>query len=146
MLRFRSLWVLAVPFLIVAGVAGSYPLRWLSVLIASLILLTAFLVEAEVYYGERKKKKEFVQIGKSEFQRLTDLVKLAKKGKTAQNLIENKIVEIYALAEEKSLQDIRKSPNRALEVLRSEGDFLQNLEKALDFIEEDLKRIRGEFE
>nr|WP_206205277.1 hypothetical protein [Thermococcus sp. GR6] len=133
----------AIPVLI-AVTAGSYMVRWLSVLFLS-VLLAFFLfgVELQVARPEFKRVKKVER--KTDVERTVALIEKAKSGKVARALIEEKIIEIYATLSEDYNQTylhLNSDPNEALRVLRSEGDFLDNLEKALTIVEADLNEGR----
>ncbi len=133
-MRISKALFLAVPFALMAFLAGSYLIRWLGVMIAGVILIVVlFGLELQSEYVPRRKRN--LISGKSELERLTSVVKRAKKGKIAREIIAEEIQEIYAL-----LSD--ENPNEALELIYSEGDFYENLKKALEIVEADLNEDR----
>ncbi|NJD98724.1 hypothetical protein E3E26_02785 [Thermococcus sp. LS1] len=133
----------AVPAL-VAATAGSYMVRWLSVLFLGVLLaLFLFGVELQVARPEFKRAKKVER--KTDIERTVALIEKAKSGKVARTLIEEKIIEIYATLSEDYNQtylNLNSDSNEALRILRSEGDFLDNLEKALAIVEADLNEGR----
>lgn len=133
-MRISKALFLAVPFALMAFLAGSYLIRWLGVMIAGVILIVVlFGLELQSEYVPRRRRN--LISGKSELERLTSVVKRAKKGKIAREIIAEEIREIYAL-----LSD--ENPNEALELIYSEGDFYENLKKALEIVEADLNEDR----
>jgi len=133
-MRISKALFLAVPFALMAFLAGSYLIRWLGVMIAGVILIVVlFGLELQSEYVPRRKRN--LISGKSELERLTSVVKRAKKGKIAREIIAEEIREIYAL-----LSD--ENPNEALELIYSEGDFYENLKKTLEIVEADLNEDR----
>ncbi|AEH23979.1 hypothetical protein [Pyrococcus yayanosii] len=115
---------------------GSYPLRWICVLLTGIMLFVMLL-------GSYEGKAVRVPAGRvrrrDDFKRLTDIVRRARpsKGTVARKLIEDRIAEIYANLG-RSHEDIRENPPEALRVLRSYDDFLAGLEKALELVGADL--------
>ncbi|MDK2914942.1 MAG: hypothetical protein PWQ79_1857 [Thermococcaceae archaeon] len=134
--------ILAIPALL-AIFGSSYVLRWISVLLLGIILgLFLFGVELEVspQFFKRGQKK----VRASDFERMKLLIAKAKKGEVARKLVEEKIIEIYATLSENYSGEYRKlksEPNEALRLLRSGGDFLENLEKAIKAVEADLDEV-----
>ncbi|WP_324735053.1 hypothetical protein VFC49_07715 [Thermococcus sp. SY098] len=133
---------LAVPFALMAFLSGSYLVRWLGVIIAGVILsVVLFGFEIQSEYIPRRKRN--LISGKSDLERLTSVVKRAKKGKMAREIIAEEIREIYALLyDEYTHFDLKSNPNEALRLLYSEGDFYENLKKALEIVEADLNEDR----
>ncbi|ADT84881.1 hypothetical protein [Thermococcus barophilus] len=133
---------LAVPFALMAFLSGSYLVRWLGVIIAGVILIVVlFGFEIQSEYIPRRKRN--LISGKSDLERLTSVVKRAKKGKMAREIIAEEIREIYALlSDEYTRFDLKSNPNEALRLLHSEGDFYENLKKALEIVEADLNEDR----
>ncbi|ASJ05545.1 hypothetical protein [Thermococcus barossii] len=140
----RHALVIAMIPLVVAIIAGSYLVRWLAVLALGGVLaflLFGFEIRVPLPTRERLMRAE----RKTDVERVTTLIERAKKGKVARSLIEEKIVGIYATISEdynRTFHSLISEPNDALKVLRSEGDFLDNLEKALKIVEEDLYENR----
>ncbi|NJE08424.1 hypothetical protein E3E31_07790 [Thermococcus sp. M39] len=133
---------LAAPFALMAFLAGSYLIRWLGVMIAGVILIVVlFGLEIQSEYVPRRKRN--LISGKSELERLTSVVKRARKGKMAREIIAEEIREIYALlSDEYTHFDLKSNLNEALRLLYSEGDFYENLKKALEIVEADLNEDR----
>jgi len=136
--------VISIP-LVIAIVAGSYFVRWFSVLVLG-ALLTFLLFWVEIKVVSPRKKGRRQEKRKTDVERTANLIKRARKGAVARALLEEKIVEIYALLSEDynlTHRTLVSEPNEALRVLRSGGDFLDNLEKALKIVEADLNEDRG---
>ncbi|AHF81238.1 hypothetical protein [Thermococcus paralvinellae] len=133
---------LAAPFALMAFLAGSYLVRWLGVMIAGVILIVVlFGLEIQSDYVPRRKRN--LISGKNELERLTSVVKRARKGKMAREIIAEEIRGIYALlSDEYTYFDLKSNPNEALRLLYSEGDFYENLKKALEIVEADLNEDR----
>ncbi len=130
----------AMPFVLIAMFAGSYILRWIAVVLTALIL-------SIVLFGFEIKLRYLPRTGftprerKSEFERTVMLISKARSGAVARALIEEKILDSYAvLADDynREIAELKSEPNTALRILHSDGDFLDNLEKALEILEADL--------
>ena len=140
-MRVHSLWVMAIPFLLIASFASSYIVRWASLLVAGVILLAIFIWEVPIRYRTPKRiRKE--ENGKTEFERIVSMIKLAEKGGVARSLVEDRIIGIYEILEDKGFDEIKKSPNRALRILRQSDNFLEGLEKALDVLEREREEMK----
>ncbi|MCD6558925.1 hypothetical protein DRN43_02090 [Thermococci archaeon] len=140
-MRVHSLWVMAIPFLLIASFASSYIVRWASLLVAGVILLAIFIWEVPIRYRTPKRiRKE--ENGKTEFERIVSMIKLAEKGGVARSLVEDRIIGIYEILEDKGFDEIKKSPNRALRILRQSDNFLEGLEKALDVLEREMEEMK----
>ncbi|NJE61816.1 hypothetical protein [Thermococcus sp. 21S7] len=139
-----ALAIAAVPLLI-AVIAGSYMIRWLAVLaLGGLLAFFLFGFEIRVPLPGREKPERVER--KTDVERVATLIERAKGGKVARSLLEEKIAEIYATLSEdytRTFHALISEPNEALRALRSEGDFLDNLERALKIVEEDLNEDRG---
>ena len=136
----KSLLAVSVVFLALAVFPAPYAVRWLSVLAMGLLLAVS-LFGFEVDVG----RPEFP--GKPPSERRTDvdrtvaLIGKAKKGKLARSLLEERIAGIYAtLSDDYNLtfHSLMSEPNEAMRALRSGGDILDGLERALKIVEEDL--------
>ena len=140
--------IVALP-LVVAIVAGSYFVRWLAVIVLGTLLAFVFFgTEIQTALPRREKKK--ARERKTDVERTVALIQRAKKGAVARALLEERIIGIYAtISEDYNLtyHSLISGPNEALRVLRSEGDFLDNLERALEIVEADLhENRRGKLE
>ncbi|NJE10995.1 hypothetical protein [Thermococcus sp. MAR1] len=148
-MRFNYALAIAVIPLLMAIVAGSYLVRWLAVLVLG-VLLAFILFGFEIHVPLPKRERLGKVERKTDVERVVTLIERAKKGKVARSLLEEKIVGIYATLSDdynKSFHSLTSEPNEAIEALRSEGDFLDNLEKALKILEEDLhENRRGKFQ
>jgi len=141
-MRISHLVVLLTAFtLVLLYTDGTYFLRWLTVFLFGVALAVLLfghelgLPPVEFSLGKDEGSK------RGEVEVLSRLVKRCKSGKAARSILEERIIEIYALASEDyrgTQSALRSSPNDALRALRAEGDFLDNLERALDIVEEDL--------
>ncbi len=126
--------------LLVATVAGSYFLRWLSVLFLG-VFLAFFLFGIEIQVARPRLKRGVKVERKTDVERTVGLIRKARSGKVARSLVEEKIAEIYATLSDdynSTYHSLLSEPNEALKALRSEGDFLDNLERALKIVEADL--------
>ena len=126
--------------LLASIMAGSYLVRWLAVLFLG-AFLACFLFGVEIKVSipvpERRAKVE----RKTDVDRTVALIRKAKTGKVARSLIGEQIIDIYATLSDdynSTFRSLRSEPNEALRVLNSGGDFLDNLEKALEMVEADL--------
>jgi len=141
----RLVVVVSAALIVVSTFMGSYVVRWLAVLFLG-ALLGAFLFGLEMRVSRpRLKRREGVE-RKTEVDRVTALIRRAKTGKVARSLIEESIVHIYATLSDdynSTYRSLLSEPNEALKALRSEGDFLDNLEKALEIVEADLNESGG---
>ncbi|WP_175060056.1 hypothetical protein [Thermococcus sp. 2319x1] len=137
-LRLNIALILTVPFVPVAIFAASYLVRWIAVLIVGTILLAFILEEAELPYipkrGEQKRRRE-------DFERLADIIKMAKKGSVAKQIVLDSLLEIYEIVEE----DREKAKARVenLKITGSGNKFLEDLEKVLEIVEADVNESRG---
>ena len=117
-----------------------YMARWLAVLAIG-ILLGVLIFNWEVAgiipsLGRSQGVKP-----KTDIERTVTLIKKAKSGKVARSLVAEQIAGIYATLSDdysSTFHTLMNEPNEALRVLRSEGDFLDNLERALKMVEADL--------
>ncbi len=143
--------VLLVLFLVlVAVLSGSYAIRWVSVVTLG-IVLAVFLFSGgrlPVIYREllAREEPERGQRPLSNFERTVRLVEKAKSGRTARKLVADRIAEMYAMVSDNYNQTFRRlqsKPNRAIQVLYGKGDFLDNLEKSLEIVEEDIDESGG---
>ncbi|WP_258083451.1 hypothetical protein [Thermococcus thermotolerans] len=144
-MRFNYALAIAVIPLLIAIIAGSYMIRWLAVLILG-GLLAFLLFGFEIHVPLPKKERRLRVERKTDIERMVTLIERAKKGKVARSLLEEKIVGIYATLSDdynKAFHSLTSEPNEAIKALRSEGDFLDNLEKALEILEEDIYEDRG---
>ncbi|HDZ36215.1 MAG TPA: hypothetical protein ENH81_04810 [Thermococcus sp.] len=141
----RLVVVVSAALIVVSTFMGSYVVRWLAVLFLG-AFLGAFLFGLEMRVSRpRLKRREGVE-RKTEVDRVTALIRRAKTGKVARSLIEESIVHIYATLSDdynSTYRSLLSEPNEALKALRSEGDFLDNLEKALEIVEADLNESGG---
>ncbi|NJE05535.1 hypothetical protein E3E36_05135 [Thermococcus sp. M36] len=144
-MRFKGhVLAIAVIPLLIAIIAGSYLVRWLAVLVLG-SLLAFLLFGLEIRVPLPKRERELKVERKTDIERMVTLIERAKKGKVARSILEEKIAEIYATLSEdynRTFHSLTSEPNKALKALRSEGDFLDNLEKALKIVEEDLYENR----
>jgi uncharacterized protein (DUF58 family) len=126
--------------LLVSVMAGSYMVRWLAVLfLGAFLAFFLFGVEIKVSLPVPELRAKVEK--KTDVDRTVTLIQKAKTGKVARSLIEEKILDIYATLSDdynSTFRSLRSEPNEAIRVLNSEGDFLDNLEKALEIVEADL--------
>ncbi|MCD6140705.1 MAG: hypothetical protein J7J05_07275 [Thermococcus sp.] len=137
-MRFNLALILVFPFVLIAFLAGSYLVRWIAVLIAGVILLAFVLEETELPYLPRRRGN--VKEKKTDVERLTDVIKMARKGAVARQIISDAILEIYEVLEDNR----EKAKARTREIFSSlpEGSFLDNLENALKMVEADVNENR----
>ena len=136
----KAVLAVSMVLLLVAVFPGPYLIRWLAVLFLGLFLalfLFGFDIRVAVPGFGRSENVE----RKTDVDRAVALIEKAKKGKVARSLVEERIIEIYATLSDdynSTYSSLLSEPNEALKVLRSEGDFLDNLERALKIVEADL--------
>ncbi len=137
-MRFNLALILVFPFVLIAFLAGSYLVRWIAVLIAGVILLAFVLEETELPYLPRRRGN--VKEKKTDVERLTDVIKMARKGTVARQIISDAILEIYEVLEDNR----EKAKARTREIFSSlpEGSFLDNLENVLKMVEADVNENR----
>ncbi|HII67032.1 MAG TPA: hypothetical protein HA302_03250 [Thermococcaceae archaeon] len=137
-MRFNLALILVFPFVLIAFLAGSYIVRWIAVLIAGVILLAFVLEETELPYLPRRRGS--MREKKTDVERLTDVIKMAKKGTVARQIISDAILEIYEVLEDNR----EKAKARTREIFSSlpEGSFLDTLENALKMVEADVNESR----
>ncbi|ASJ11424.1 hypothetical protein [Thermococcus thioreducens] len=143
-MRFNYALAIAVIPLIIAMIAGSYLVRWLAVLVLG-ALLAFILFGFEIHVPLPKRERLGKVERKTDVERIVTLIERAKNGKVARSLLEEKIAGIYATLSDdynKAFHSLASEPNEAIKALRSEGDFLDNLERALKILEEDLYEDR----
>lgn len=138
-MRVNIVYLLVLPFALVAFFAGSYLVRWIAVLIAGIIFLAFILEESELPHLPRR--KQGTREKKTDVQRLADVIKLAKKGTIAREIISDAILEIYEVLED----DRDKAKRRMEEVsssIHSKGNFLEDLENMIKIVEADVNEDR----
>ncbi|WP_297090388.1 hypothetical protein [Thermococcus sp.] len=143
-MKFNYALAIATIPLVIAIIAGSYMVRWLAVLILG-SFLAFILFNFEIRVPLPKRKRQLRVKRKTDIERMVTLIERAKKGKVARSLLEEKIAGIYAMLSDdydKAFHSLTSEPNEAIKALRSEGDFLDNLERALKIVEEDLYEDR----
>ncbi|ASJ01557.1 hypothetical protein [Thermococcus gorgonarius] len=122
-------------------IEGKYFLRWLTVITFG-ITLAIILFGAELGLPAVEiRKKENRPNRRDEVKALSRIIRQARKGKTAREIIVERIIEIYASASEdysSTYSRLRSSPNEAIKKLRMEGDFVKNLEEALKIVEAEI--------
>ncbi|WP_297463698.1 hypothetical protein [Thermococcus sp.] len=132
--------VVSAIMLIAATFLSSYAFRWLAVLfLGTFLAFLLFGFEMRVAIPELRRRIEIER--KTDVERTVGLIRKARSGRVARSLVEEKIVEIYATLSDdynSTYRSLLSEPNEALKVLRSEGDFLDNLERALKIVEADL--------
>jgi len=137
--------VVSAALFVVSVVMGSYVVRWLAVLFLG-VFLGAFLFGLEMRVARPRLKRRTSVKRKTDVDRAVTLISRAKTGKVARSLIEESIIHIYATLSDdynSTYRSLLSEPNKALKALRSEGDFLDNLEKALEIVEADLNEGGG---
>jgi len=138
-LRLNLALILTTPFVLVAIFAGSYLVRWIAVLVAGTILLAFILEEAELPYIPRRREQK--RRRKEDFERLADVIKMAKKGSVAKQIVLDSLLEIYEIIEED--REKAKTKVRELKITGSGNKFLEDLEKVLEIVEADVNESRG---
>ncbi|KUH32704.1 hypothetical protein APY94_08770 [Thermococcus celericrescens] len=146
-MRFHKvLLVIGSVLVLAATLAGSYLVRWLAVLFLG-ALMTFFLFGVEMNVARRRRDREHRVERKTDMDRTVSLLRKARTGRVARSLVEEKIAEIYATLSDdynSTYHSLLTDPNDAIRTLRSEGDFLDNLEKALKIVEADLNESGGD--
>ncbi|EHR77530.1 hypothetical protein OCC_10514 [Thermococcus litoralis DSM 5473] len=137
-LRLNLALILTAPFFLVAIFAGSYLVRWIAVLVAGTMLLAFMLEEAELPYIPRRREQKR---RKEDFERLADVIKMAKKGSVAKQIVLDSLLEIYEIIEED--REKAKTKVRELKITGSGNKFLEDLEKVLEIVEADVNESRG---
>ncbi|QDA30456.1 hypothetical protein FH039_00915 [Thermococcus indicus] len=132
--------------LLAATLAGSYLVRWLAVLFLGAVL-AFFLFGVEIKVARQRISRGVKVERKTDVDRTVSLLRKARTGRVARSLVEEKIVEIYATLSDDynpTYHSLLTNPNEAVRTLRAEGDFLDNLEKALEIVEADLNESGGD--
>ncbi|RLF85925.1 hypothetical protein DRN34_03980 [Thermococci archaeon] len=137
-LRINLALLLAIPFVLVAILAGSYLVRWIGVLIVGIILLAFILEEAELPYISRRREQK--RRRKEDFERLAEVIRMAKKGSVARQILFDSILEIYEILEED--REKAKAKVRELKITGSGSKFLEDLEKSLEIVEAEVNEGR----
>ncbi|WP_457752475.1 hypothetical protein [Thermococcus sp.] len=127
-------------FLVVFG-EGAYVLRWITVLIfgiaLSIILFGWELGLPPIELGTSQSRN----MKRDEVKTLTSLIGKAKSGKTARKIIADMIVDIYATVSDDygaTYQKLRSEPNKPMRLVMGDGNFLDNLERAIELVEADI--------
>lgn len=135
----RVAFLLIIAILLVgASFAGSYGLRWMFLLFASIGMFVLFLAEARIYYSERPWRGEG-EDRKDEFERMAHLIELAGKGSTSRNILYERLIELYARLEGSPISEIKSNPPAALREYWK-GDFYDSLDGTLSRIEDEIER------
>lgn len=120
---------------------GAYVLRWITVLIFGVILSVILfgweLGLPPIELGLSSPNRE----RRDEVKALSALIEKAKSGKAARKIIAEMVADIYATASEdygKTYQRLRSEPNEPMRLIMGDGDFLENLERAIELVEADL--------
>ncbi|NJE30156.1 hypothetical protein E3E38_03705 [Thermococcus sp. 18S1] len=146
-MRFHKvLLVIGSVLVLTATLAGSYMVRWLAVLFLGAVM-AFFLFGVEMNVARRRRDREQRVERKTDVDRTVSLLRKARTGRVARSLVEEKIAEIYATLSDdynSTYHSLITDPNDAIRTLRSEGDFLDNLEKALKIVEADLDESGGD--
>ncbi|NJE46097.1 hypothetical protein E3E35_01460 [Thermococcus sp. GR7] len=140
----KAVVIVGAVLLLIATIAGSYMVRWLAVLFLG-IFLAFFLFGIEIRVARPRLRRSMQVKRKTDVDRTIALIDKAKTGKVARSLVEEKIIDIYATLSDdynSTYRSLLSEPNEALKALRSERDFLDNLEKALKIVEADLNEGR----
>ncbi|ACJ17172.1 conserved hypothetical membrane protein [Thermococcus onnurineus NA1] len=140
----KAVVIVGAVLLLIATIAGSYMVRWLAVLFLG-IFLAFFLFGIEIRVARPRLRRSMQVKRKTDVDRTIALIDKAKTGKVARSLVEEKIIDIYATLSDdynSTYRSLLSKPNEALKALRSERDFLDNLEKALKIVEADLNEGR----
>ncbi|WP_297476682.1 hypothetical protein [Thermococcus sp.] len=136
----KSLLAVSVVFLVLAVFPAPYAVRWLSVLAMGLLLaVSLFGFEVDISRPEFRRKPPSEK--KTDVDRTVTLIRKAKKGKLARSLLEERIAGVYATLSDdynSTFRSLMSEPNEAMRALRSSGDVLDGLEKALKIVEADL--------
>ncbi|EEB73446.1 hypothetical protein [Thermococcus sp. AM4] len=140
-MRIRKSFLILIALPLIGGIIfGAYVLRWLSVLLLSIITLAyLFGEELRIAYPSIS-RKEIVE-RKDEIERIAKIIEKAKKSPVSRSILEEQIIEIYMTLSDNQAETYRRlheKPNEALLLIRKEGDFLENLEKALKVVEVDI--------
>ena len=137
----RVVALLTVLAFLVVFAEGAYVLRWITVLIfgiaLSIILFGWELGLPPLDFGSSSTENE----KRDEVKTLSALIGKAKSGKVARKIIADMVADIYATASEnygKTYQRLRAEPNRPMRMIMGNGDFLENLERAIELVEADL--------
>ncbi|WP_148883163.1 hypothetical protein [Thermococcus aciditolerans] len=142
----KVLLVIGSVLVLAATLAGSYLVRWLAVLFLGAVM-AFFLFGVEMNVARRRRDREQRVERKTDVDRTVSLLRKARTGRVARSLVEEKIAEIYATLSDdynSIYHSLLTDPNDAIRTLRSEGDFLDNLEKALKIVEADLDESGGD--
>ena len=120
---------------------GAYVLRWITVLIFGVILSIILfgwelgLPPIELGISSSNEEK------RDEVKTLSALIGKAKGGKIARKIIADMVAEIYAMDSEdygRTYQRLRSEPNEPMRLIMGDGNFLENLERAIEIVEADL--------
>ncbi|ACS32693.1 hypothetical protein [Thermococcus gammatolerans] len=140
-MRIRRSFLILIALPLIGGIVfGAYVLRWLSVLLLSVITL-AYLFGEELRIAYPSMHRKEVGERKDEVERVTKIIEKAKESPVSRSILEEQIIEIYMTLSDNQAETYRKlheEPNEAILLIRKEGNFLENLEKALNVVEVDI--------
>ncbi len=140
-MRIRRSFLILIALPLIGGIVfGAYVLRWLSVLLLSVITL-AYLFGEELRIAYPSMHRKEVVERKDEVERVTKIIEKAKESPVSRSILEEQIIEIYMTLSDNQAETYRKlheEPNEAILLIRKEGNFLENLEKALNVVEVDI--------
>ncbi|AJC71584.1 MAG: hypothetical protein J7K48_00420 [Thermococcus sp.] len=140
-MKIRKSFLILISLPLIGGVVfGTYMLRWLSVLALSLITLAyLFGEELKISYPSVTRRQSVKR--RDEVKRIAKIIEKAKKSPLSRSILKEQIIEIYMTLSDdqaKTYRGLHEKPNKALLLLEKEGDFLENLEKALKVVEVDI--------
>ncbi len=140
-MRIRRSFLILIALPLIGGIVfGAYVLRWLSVLLLSVITL-AYLFGEELRIAYPSMHRKEVVERRDEVERVTKIIEKAKESPVSRSILEEQIIEIYMTLSDNQAETYRKlheEPNEAILLIRKEGNFLENLEKALNVVEVDI--------
>ncbi|AFK22300.1 hypothetical protein [Pyrococcus sp. ST04] len=116
-----------------AIVIGSYVVRWLFTILTAFVLFV-YSIEGWEPKIRIRMKREF---GDNEVQRLSKIILRSKFSDVSKEIIKDHILEAYHMLGYE-YRVLRENPPEGVRLLVSEGDFVENLKKSLDKLEEEI--------
>ncbi len=137
--RFKVVVVAVLVVIIV--LSPNFWIKWILVVALGVTLLIMLFWNAELY-GRRASSEGEIPQTRDEFEVVARMIRNARRYGTSRKLLEDYFIEAYSFMTEEDpdvlYRKLRDNPNRAIALLRSGGDFVENLKKALGVLEDDV--------
>ncbi|NPA48336.1 MAG: hypothetical protein GXO14_06845 [Thermococci archaeon] len=128
---------------VAAILSPNFWMRWILVILLGVLLVLMLFWNVEL--PDSRPEEIEVPAGLDEIERVTKMISNSKRHKTSRRLLMKYLAEAYAMmsGDDPNLEyrRVMENPNRALKLVSESGgssEFLKNLRKALDVLEEDI--------